>query len=150
MNYKIMNSKEVKQIKKLILEQWGAEIDLATFAVLKNNRDKIFLISRHLEKVDYDELRINNLGLYLGTVEKGELRLSIEGSQLIGPKAQKNVVELPMDQIRLWFRGEDIMVNHDSSSFVILKHDRDFLGSGKIAQGKLHNYIPKARRVELV
>ena len=105
------------------------------------------MISRDLEKIDTSKIRINNLGLYIAEVKKEQLRLSIEGSQLIGPVATKNVLELDTAQMKKWFKGEDIDVDEEFEGFAILKHGDDFIGSGKYKEGHIINFVPKARRL---
>src|SRR3989338_7405418 len=114
---KILNSKEIKEILKLIEKQWGAK-----------------------PKLDYGFLE-NNKGI----------RLSIEGSQIIGSKAAKNIIELNEGETKLWFKGVDLEKDcKDCSGFVILKHKGDFLGTGKCTNNKILNYVGKTRRVNVI
>ena len=91
---------------------------------------------------------MHHLGLYIGKIESGEIRLSIEGSQLIGPTAKKNVLEITEKQVRNWLRGQNLETNSKQKAFVILKHKKDFLGSGKMKKGKVINSVPKIRRIK--
>ena len=90
---KILNNKEVKQIFELIERQWGARIKL-DYGFLKNNKNRIFIISKDISKIDISKLRLNSVGMYFCETDKQGIRLSIEGSQIVGPKATKNVIEL--------------------------------------------------------
>jgi NOL1/NOP2/fmu family ribosome biogenesis protein len=76
-----------------------------------------------------------------------ELRLSIEGSQIIGKVAKRNVLELDDDLAKKWMSGEDFEIKTELNGFVIIKNRVDFLGCGRVAKGKLFNYVPKERRV---
>ena len=143
---KIMNSKEIKEIYKLIENQWGAKIKL-DYAFLKNSKDRIFIVNKELSKLDLSKLRINSAGLYFCEIDDKGIRLSIEGSQIIGSKAIKNIVEITNDQAKQWLKGEDLEINGDYKGFVILKQNNDFLGSGKYKNGKILNYVNKGRRV---
>lgn len=144
---KILNSKEIKQIYEMIEGQWGAEIKLDC-GFLRNPKNRVFVISRDVSKIDASKLRINSAGMYLCESDNLGIRLSIEGSQLIGPKASKNIVELNEDEARKWFKGEDLDKEcKDCKGFVILRHNNDFLGTGKYANGKILNYVSKTRRV---
>ena len=80
---------------------------------------------------------------------ENEIRLSIEGSQIIGPKAAKNVVEINEEQTKEWLKGEDLEIDGKSnySGFVIIKHNADFLGTGKYKENKILNYVSKSRRI---
>ena len=144
---KFLNSKETKEILKLIEEQWGAKLKLDyTFA--KNNKNRGFIINKDISKIDFSKLRINSIGMYFCDLEN-EIRLSIEGSQIIGPKATKNVVEINGEQVKQWLKGEDLEIEDKSncSGFVIIKHENDFLGTGKYKENKILNYVGKSRRI---
>ena len=76
--------------------------------------------------------------------------MSIEGSQLVGPHAKKNVVELDDAETMKWFKGEDLQKEcKDCEGFVLMKHDRDFIGTGKYANGKILNFVGKTRRISV-
>lgn len=146
---KILNSKEIKEIYKLIEKQWGAKIKL-DYGFLRNNKNRIFIINNDISKIDTSKLRLNSVGMYFCEDDRAGIRLSIEGSQIIGQKAAKNVVELDEDDAKKWFRGEDIEKEcHDCDGFVILKNKDDFLGSGKYKNGRILNYLGKSRRISL-
>ncbi len=142
---KILNTKEIKEIKKKILEQWG--VDFKTdLAFLLSSKNRIYLISKDVSKINYEELRMQVVGNYFGEIMKnGELRLSIEGSQLIGPEATKNVIEI--DDVKGWLFGNDIKTERQEEGFLIVKNNDDFMGTGKIKNKELLNFIPKTRRI---
>jgi len=147
---KILNNKEIKQILKLIEQQWGAKLKL-DYGFLQNNKNRVFIISKDIAKIDTSKLRLNSAGMYFCEIDKKGIRLSIEGSQLMGSNTTKNVVELDEDETKKWFRGEDLEKEcKDCKGFVILKHNNDFLGTGKYANGKILNYVSKARRVNVI
>jgi NOL1/NOP2/fmu family ribosome biogenesis protein len=143
---KFLNNKEIKEIYKSIEQQWGAEIKLDN-VFARNNKGRVFIVSKDTAKIDLGNLRINSVGLYFCEIDAHGIRLSIEGSQIIGPKATKNVIEIDDAQVKEWFKGEDLEVEEDYSGFVIVKHNNDFLGSGKFKNGKILNYVSKSRRV---
>jgi len=144
----ILNSKEIKEILKLIEKQWSAKLK-PDYTFLKNNKNRIFIINRDVSKIDFSKLRINSIGMYFCDLENG-IRLSIEGSQIVGPKAAKNIVEINESQTRQWLKGEDLEVNGNYSGFVIIKHNDDFLGTGKFKEDKILNYVNKSRRVNVI
>lgn len=146
MNLKILNSKEIKEIKVIIKNQWGCDFktDLA-FLLSSNNR--IYVVSRDIAKVDMSKLNIEVIGSYFGELKDEQLRLSIEGSQLIGLIAKKNVVELDDNEYRTWLKGFDLQKETAAEGFVILKHRNDFLGTGRVKEGEILNFVPKNRRI---
>jgi NOL1/NOP2/fmu family ribosome biogenesis protein len=143
----ILNKKNIKEILALMKKQWNAVVSL-DYAFLKDTKDKIYIVNKEFVQVPLDKLRINKIGLYFGQLVHNELRLSIEGSQIVGKEAKKNVLEASKEQSRKWLRGEDLKTNEDVSGFVLIKHDKDFLGSGKFKQGGILNFVPKGRRLK--
>lgn len=143
---KILNSKEKKEIIKLLEKNYGFKEEL-NYVFLKNKDNKIYLISKDIQKIDLLKLKINSLGLYFGEIKGNEIRLSIEGSQIIGRYAKKNVLKLDKDKIVEWLKGFDIDFETKERCFVIIKNDGDFYGCGKIKENKILNYVPKIRRL---
>ena len=148
-NLKILNNKEVKEILKLLDNQFGFKEKL-NYVFLMNTKNKIYLVNKDIERIDIDNLRIDAIGLYFGEVNHGSLRLSIEGSQMIGKGARKNIVELDKKYSELWSMGNDIDKEFNVHGFVILKHKKDFIGCGKYKEGRIFNYVPKERRLRVV
>ena len=146
---KILNNKEVKGILRLLANQFGFN-DRLDYVFLMNKKNKIYLVTKDIERIALDDLRIDALGLYFGEVNHGSLRLSIEGSQMIGKRARKNIVELDKEDAELWSMGNDIDKEFDVYGFVLLKHKKDFIGCGKYKIGKIFNYVPKERRLRVV
>ncbi|MBU2634430.1 MAG: hypothetical protein KJ674_04240 [Nanoarchaeota archaeon] len=145
-NLKILNSKEKKLILNKIQEQFKtSNLDL-DYVFLQNNQGRIFLLSNSFKKLDTKNLRINALGLYFANISK-DIRLTIEGSQLIGNKS-KNILEINNDQLKDWLRGFDIETDKELNRFVIIKNNNDFYGSGLYNKNKILNYIPKERRIK--
>ena len=143
---KILNSKEIKKILKLIQNQWNAKLTLK-YAFLKNNKNRVFIVNKDLEKINLEKLRFNSIGMYFCEINDQDIRLSIEGSQIIGPNTTKNVVDISEEQTKQWLHGEDLEIKGNFSGFVIIKHNNDFLGSGKYKEDKILNYISKSRRI---
>ncbi|MBW2977274.1 hypothetical protein KY331_00355 [Candidatus Woesearchaeota archaeon] len=149
-NLKILNKKAIKEILKTIKNQWNTDIDFKDQVLLEDNDGKIFITNKDISRIDLSKLRINSIGLYLAQKMIDGLRLSIEGSQLIGPKAKKNVLELTEKQKKEWIKGYDLELDKPLSGFLIIKHQQDFLGCGKaIKPNKLLNYVPKNRRLKV-
>lgn len=160
---RILNTREIKDILEALNRQWGADSKkkISEMVVLLSSKDRIYLLSRDFAKVDDRLLRIDSAGLYFGEImENREIRLSIEGSQLIGPLSEKNVVELDDGETKLWLSGADLEKDVNAEGFVILKNRNretgkyDFLGCGKYKRdeakkGKILNYVPKTRRINV-
>lgn len=147
-NLKVLNKKQTKVILGQIKEQWDADINLDSYAVLTNEKEKVYIVKRDVFDIEIEKLRINSLGIYFCELKKG-IRLSIEGSQLVGPKAQKNIAKINNEQAQKWIRGEDIKIKQEFEGFVIIKHETNYIGSGKFKEGTILNFVPKVRRLNI-
>lgn len=144
---KPLNSKELKNLHKLLIEQYGYNGSFE-YTVFEAAEQKYFISSRDVEQFLDKRLHIERIGIYLGQLLHGELRLSIEGSQLVGPKAAKRVIILDNQQKDDWMLGKDVVVPKETEQvFHIVKNNNDFLGCGKVKNGILINYVPKERYV---
>jgi len=90
---------------------------------------------------------VERRGVYFGRVESDGIRLSIEGSFLVGPGATRNVVRLDDERARRYLTGENVGITGGIHGWVIVAWRDYFLGSAKAKDGRLINYIPKERRL---
>ena len=146
MKFRPLKSKQVKELKEMMIWQWGAAIE-GPYYFLKSEKDKIYLVDNSVGKINLDSLQVNSIGLYIAEVSNDEIRLSIEGSWLLGPAATKNVVEISEKEAVFWLKGHDVEKIVDANGFVILKHKNDFLGTGRATAKGILNFVPKSRRL---
>lgn len=147
MEGEFLQKKEVKKLFEKVEEQWGT-IVVGEYLFFKNNKRKIYVVNREFAQIERDKLRINSIGMYFcEATEKGDVRLSIEGSQMLGPTATKNVLEVNEKQAKEWLYGEDVAYEGESSGFVILRYENYFIGCGKHKEGYISNHVSKNRRI---
>jgi NOL1/NOP2/fmu family ribosome biogenesis protein len=148
---KILNSREKKPLVGFIDSQWGCEFPITGAVFLMHDNDRLYIADQGIGLIDLNELRVDHIGLYLGTVEDSGLRLSIEGSQIVGPLAKKNILDISIEQRDSWLRGEELTFDSEKnvfdSKYVLLRSGDDFIGSGKASKGKVINFVPKGRRL---
>lgn len=135
--------------KKLLLKKLQEQFDFSgklDYNLFINQDKKIFIFNKDLQ-IDFSKIRVNSLGLYLANIEN-EIRLTIEGSQIIGPNSKKNILELGEEQLQEWIHGNDIETDKKFNGFVLIKNNVDFYGAGKYKEGKVLNFIPKERRLK--
>ena len=142
---KVLNSKAVKELTKKISSQFGFAEKL-DYAYLEGSDGKVYLVNKELADMELKRLRIHSLGLCLGEHSKDGFVLTIEGSQLIGPKCTKNVIELPDESVKNWLKGENIEADAPDG-VCILKCGKDFLGCGAVSRGIAVNKLDKNRRI---
>ena len=143
---RILNTREIKDIDKKLSEQWGCSKRF-DYVFLVSKDDNIFITNRDFGKIDTKILRINSVGLYFGELKNERLRLSIEGSQIVGPCAKKNVIELDDAQSMEWLKGNDVDKECEDC-LAIIKTKFGFAGCGQAKQGKILNFVPKTRRIK--
>jgi NOL1/NOP2/fmu family ribosome biogenesis protein len=118
----------------------------------QTGKEKIWVLSKKIREIDISKLRINCIGLYFGKLKANEkIRLSIEGCQLIGKYAKKNVAILNKENAERFMKGYDVEVdkhiNCEERNFVLVKYGESFLGCGKFQEGKVESLIPKSRKL---
>lgn len=118
-------------------KQFGAELSI-NFAV--RGKGRVFAF----EECNIEIKKVNE-GIYFGKIEKDGLRLSIEGSFIVGRVAKKGIVELSEEETTKWLSGEDLDIPIEG--YCILKWEDYFLGCGKGNGKKILNFVPKDRRL---
>src|SRR3989344_2674618 len=144
-----MLKKLINKEKKLLLKQLESQFGFnkkLDYNFFINEKKRIFIFNKNLE-INFSKIRINSLGLYFANIES-ELRLSIEGSQIIGPYSKKNVLELNEKDLESWIYGNDIETSKVFQGFVIIQNNKDFYGTGKYKNGIILNHVPKERRLK--
>lgn len=141
-----MDRKAKKKFISLLEENFGFSGELP-YQFILSDKNKVYLVNPEISSIPFENIRMNSLGLYFGEWDGSEIRLSIEGSQLIGPGAAKNVVETKEGDARKWLKGENLPLDGPRTGFVIVKCGDDYLGSGKAKERAILNFVPKARRL---
>ncbi len=146
---KILNSREVKKIQHNLIEQFGTKLE-GEYAFFQNKKNKVFICTKDLAKIDFDRLRIERFGLYLGEISD-EFRLSKEGAALFVTAAAKkgNKVEtiaISKEELIDYFRGNDLDKELGENRFVILDYEGNVIGCAKYKEGKILNFLPKIHR----
>ncbi|MEM2070183.1 MAG: hypothetical protein QXE86_02145 [Archaeoglobaceae archaeon] len=128
---------KVEEIRELLKKQFNADVDLKFFFGGKN---RIYAYKNCEFK--------GKKGIYFGTLEKDGIRLSIEGSFIVGRVAKSGIIEFDEEKALRWLKGEDLEVQKDLKGYYIVKWGNYFLGCGKASNGIIRNYVPKDRRIK--
>ena len=146
----ILNSREKKVLFKKLNEQWETDTDkLKDKVFFRKSSGKVFILEKDAAEMLLEtNVRIYSYGNYFGTDMENGFRVSMEGSQVIGKISKKDIVELDNNEIKQWISGNDIIKDFPSNGFVIIKNNNDFYGCGKSGNGRILNYVPKARRIK--
>ena len=57
---KALNSKEIKEIASIAKKQWDTDFDFSSYAVYMNNENKIFIVSKEVQNIDFNKLHSAN------------------------------------------------------------------------------------------
>lgn len=148
----ILNSKDRKLLRRQLNEQFGVEDipDLVYFCL--NKKEKVFVCNKECFDIEHFSLRVNAFGNYFGRYMPEGFRLSVEGSQRIGPLATKNVFECDLALRNDWLHGLNLDIDANTTTcegpYVLIKHESDFYGCGKLKEEKILNYLPKSRMIK--
>jgi len=150
MNYlKILSKREKAEVGKKLNEQFG--VDSIPGMIVMRGEERLFLFSGDLPENEIRELEalvpIERIGIYLAKIVGGEIRLSIEGSQILKGQIKKDIFELDESQAEEWMKGRELLIKTGKRGFLAMKHGEDFLGTGKASEEKIGNFIPKNRRL---
>jgi len=137
--------KQIASIIKELEEYYGAKGLELDYSFVKDAKNKIYLINKDYRKIK--NMRINSMGLYFLNISK-DLRLSIEGSQIIGKFATKNIYKISDEELKDWLRGYELDSGEDSLGYKLMKNNDDFYGVGYMKENKIRNFIPKYRRIK--
>jgi len=150
MQAKKMSENEKREIERVIEKNYGAKIDLSGFDYYINNRNEIYIVSK---SVDERLIPIASyVGMYFGRLKRNEkIQLSVEGSQIVGRLANKNIAIVDDENISRYMEGLECkwneLVNCEVNNFVLIKNENDFFGSGILREDKIESLISKARRI---
>jgi NOL1/NOP2/fmu family ribosome biogenesis protein len=147
---KILNQNEKKEIEKQLGEQFG--IKKIPDNLLKTGKERFVIFTGDLnifKKIE-EMTNIEGVGVYFGKIAdaSNQIRLSIEGTQIMKEQITKNIFELNESEAEKWMHGQQLEISLGKREFVIIRHKDDFLGTGKASEEKIGNFIPKNRRLK--
>ena len=148
MNIEFYNTKKRKKLISQLNEQFGiVEIPRILF---ETGKEKIRAFSGTLNREEIQTLgtitNIEIIGLYICKQEMGGIRLSFDGSMLLGTEAKENTIELNAEQAHEWLNGKDLPIQEKKGMYLI-KYGHDILGCGAGDNTIVHNFVPKERRI---
>lgn len=147
---KFFNEREKESLLRLLNQQFG--ITEIPWTIAKLGKERIIVFSGKLsgrEVLNIDRIaHIEGVGLYFAKEQIDGIRLSIEGSQLLKDQITKNIFELDEKQAEQWMLGQELNIKINKRGFFVMKFKDDFLGTGKISENKISNFVPKQRRLK--
>jgi len=146
---KILNEQEKKEVEKNLNEQFGVEN--APGLLIKMGEERLYFFSGDLSEKEIKDLErcvpIERVGIYFARVIGNDVKLSIEGTNILKDQIKKNIFTLDSKQLEEWMTGSDLQTKTGKKGFIVIKYKEDFLGCGKASEEKIGNFIPKSRRL---
>lgn len=152
-SFSALNSKARKEFYGKLKEYFGLPDDFTLDGLLfVTNKNKYYLVDNRFVDIAELHYNISTIGLYIAEITNyGEIRVSLEGSALIGPHATKHILELSEEDAQSFIRGNDLPLPDMPQQFYLLFSEIDgkklYFGCGKYKEGNLFNFIPKSRRI---
>jgi NOL1/NOP2/fmu family ribosome biogenesis protein len=149
---KFFNKSEKEKLLGQLEEQFG--ITEIPWKIAHLGKERIVLFSGDLSENEIfqidDIARVEGVGIYFAKIDEntGDIRLSIEGTQLLKEQITKNIFELNAEQAEQWMLGQELNIATGKRGFLIMKFGEDFLGTGKASENKIGNFVPKSRRLK--
>ncbi len=149
---RVLNRSERKALLEELERAFGLEELPEGLVLVEGSEGKVRATTMEAYEMAQRIGRVEAVGLYVLKRTKFGVYLSVEGSQLLGDRLRKGVVELSAEQLERWASGEPVDLSESGprpeGNFVVVRHGPLFAGSGKVSRdGKVHPQIPKERRV---
>ena len=151
MTIKVLNKSEKIEIGKKLEKQFG--ISLVPGKIIMSGKERLFLYSGNLNIEQIKNLEeitfIERVGIYFAKIDEStnDIRLSIEGTQILREQITKNIYEISESEAEEWMKGHELNIQTGMKGFIVIKYKNDFLGVGKASENKISNFIPKNRRL---
>lgn len=150
MELKFFGEREIRELENSLKIEFGVE--KIPGKIISFGREKLFLFGGEVNKGEILKIAklvpVERVGVYFAKVIAGEVRLSIEGSQILKDQIKKNIFELNKEQMEKWMKGEELNIKTGKKGFLVMKYKDNFLGCGKASLEKIGNFIPKIRRLK--
>lgn len=134
----VLNQKQIQEVHRSLREQFG--IDKIPGRIMKLGEEKLFLFTGDAADEEIKKLEnivpVERLGVYFAKIIREDVKLSIEGSQILKEQVKKNIFELDDEQAEKWMMGQELNLKSGKKGFVVMKYEDNFLGCGKASEEK--------------
>jgi NOL1/NOP2/fmu family ribosome biogenesis protein len=143
---RFLNSKQKKGFFQQLSELYGYD-GPSDFVIFEGGKNKFYVISADLAKLDLAKTPISYGGLYVANDSGGDLRLTMDGAMFFGPYCTGCFVDLDKQQLDDWMRGLEIDSDLVQAQYVIARYNTMIIGCGHAANNSIKPYISKGRRI---
>lgn len=148
--WRFLKGNEREDVERSLKIQFG--INEVSGEIIMAGRERLYLFSGDANENDLKEIEgiapVDRIGVYFAKFIGGEVKLSIEGTQIFKDQIAKNIFELDKEQTEKWMKGEELNLRPGKKGFLVMKYRDNFLGCGKASEEKIGNFVPKNRRLK--
>ena len=147
---KILSEQEKRKIENQLHAQFG--IKEIPGKIVMRGEEKLFLFTGEATEEEIRKIEavspVEKVGVYFAKLINEEIKLTIEGTQLLKEQITKGIFQINDSQAEEWMMGRELNLKSGLKGFVVMKNNDDYLGCGKASQEKITNFIPKSRRLK--
>ncbi len=147
---KIFSQAEKKKIESVLQEQFG--IKSIPGKIVMRGEERLFFFTGEIDEEGIRKIEqataVEKVGMYFAKLINEDIKLTIEGTQLLKDQITKGIFEINDEQAEEWMMGRELNIQSGMKGFVVMKNNDDYLGCGKASQDKITNFIPKSRRLK--
>ena len=146
---RLLTPRERRNLIERLKLQHGLEDAFEDLILIKAGQGRIRATTREAFEVAGRLRRVQQIGLYVVKIVKGDVILSIEGSQLLDGRIVKNIIELSDEEAEEWMKAAPIPCpERIESRYVVARCGSLYLGSGRVSRdGKIYPQVAKWRRI---
>lgn len=147
---KILTQQERKKIEQKLSQQFG--IKEIPGKIVMRGAERLFFFTGEIDEEGIRKIEeiapIEKTGVYFAKIINDDIKLTIEGTQILKEQINRGIFEINDEQAEEWMMGRELEIKTGMKGFVVIKNRDDLLGCGKASENKITNFIPKARRLK--
>lgn len=140
----------MKKIIKYFKEEFGIDEEVFKGYEFYEYKNSIYLMTK--EAKDFDlEGKVIRKGIRIARLVRNGIKPTIDGIQIFGRYAKKNIIHLEEEDLKKILLGKDLHLELDiPNGYKILFYKNYPIGVCYFRDKKLKNQIPRSRRINLV
>ena len=123
MRYNELRKREVDTIKDLLLENYGFVMP-KSWMLYYLGKEKVWVLKEEFFNLPLEKFNVETMGFYLCHFEHDIFRLSIQGAQIVGETATKNILDISLKDAWELLRGFDI----DKETHIVVDNFEELMG----------------------
>lgn len=146
---RLLTPRERRNLIEKLKLQHGIKDAFEDLILIRAGQGRIRATTREAFEIASRLKRVQQIGLYVVKMVKGDVILSIEGSQLLDGKIMKNLIELSDEEAEEWMKAAPIPCPKGvGSRYVVARCGSLYLGSGRVSRdGRIYPQVAKWRRI---